>query len=74
MIPSLWHLVSLQAPAWALDRQFANVNVVKALRDSFCRFSDKTVNQWEDRNNFVKSPGKYDLLSMDYEPKVGCVC
>ena len=35
-----------------------------------CRFYDKTLNQWEDRESFVKHPGKYDLLSMDYEAKV----
>ena len=53
-----------------LDGQRGEISVVKALRVLSYRFSDKTVNQWEDRNNFVKSPGKYDLLSMDYEPKV----
>lgn len=30
------------------------------------RFSDKTKNDWEDRHNFQKVPGKYDLLIMDY--------
>ena len=30
------------------------------------RFSDKTKNSWEDRHNFEKVPGKYDLLIMDY--------
>lgn len=30
------------------------------------RFSDKTKNDWEDRHNFEKVPGKYDLLIMDY--------
>jgi len=30
------------------------------------RFSDKTKNTWEDRHNFEKVPGKYDLLIMDY--------
>jgi len=33
------------------------------------KFYDKTLNQWEDRESFVKHPGKYDLLSMDYEAK-----
>ena len=30
------------------------------------RFTDKTKNDWEDRHNFQKVPGKYDLLIMDY--------
>ena len=34
---------------------------------SFYRFSDKTKNNWEDRNSFEKVQGKYDLLKMDYE-------
>ena len=35
------------------------------------RFRDKTCNSWDDRESFVKHAGKYDLLSMDYEAKVG---
>ena len=31
------------------------------------KFSDKTKNSWEERQNFVKVSGKYDLLVMDYE-------
>jgi len=30
------------------------------------KFTDKTKNAWEDRHNFEKVPGKYDLLIMDY--------
>lgn len=30
------------------------------------RFLDKTKNNWEDRENFEKVPGKYDMLQMDY--------
>jgi len=30
------------------------------------KFSDKTHNDWEDRDKFVKSAGKYDLVKMDY--------
>ncbi|KAI6660940.1 Poly polymerase 2 [Oopsacas minuta] len=30
------------------------------------KFYDKTNNSWEDRDDFVKTPGKYDLLDMDY--------
>ena len=35
---------------------------------------DKTKNDWEDRGDFVKYNGKYDLVKMDYsagETKVG---
>lgn len=35
-----------------------------------CRFSDKTLNNWEDRDSFVKHAGKYDLIAMDYEAMV----
>jgi len=34
------------------------------------KFSDKTRNDWEDRENFSKVEGKYDLLHMDYEANV----
>jgi len=44
--------------------------MTKTLSLFHCRFYDKTLNQWEDRESFVKHPGKYDLLSMDYEAKV----
>ncbi|XP_023559896.1 poly [ADP-ribose] polymerase 2 isoform X2 [Octodon degus] len=30
------------------------------------KFLDKTKNNWEDRERFVKVPGKYDMLQMDY--------
>ena len=29
------------------------------------KFSDKTKNKWENRDNFVAAPGKYTLLEMD---------
>ena len=53
--------------------------VMNAICLVFClflwsRFSDKTCNSWTNRASFVKSPGKYDLLLMDYEAKVGLVC
>lgn len=36
----------------------------------FCRkFSDKTKNDWALRQKFVKVPGKYDMLEMDYNPE-----
>ena len=40
--------------------------------NSWClsRFFDKTKNQWSDRASFVKCPGKYDLLKIDYKPRV----
>ena len=34
------------------------------------RFHDKTNNRWDERNNFIKVPGKYDLLAMDYGSEV----
>ena len=37
------------------------------------RFSDKTRNQWSDRDNFEKVPGKYDLLAIDYSAKVSWI-
>ncbi|XP_021494725.2 poly [ADP-ribose] polymerase 2 isoform X1 [Meriones unguiculatus] len=34
------------------------------------KFLDKTKNNWEDRENFEKVPGKYDMLQMDYAASV----
>merc|ERR1719259_1286001 len=34
------------------------------------KFLDKTKNKWEERRNFQKVAGKYDLLEMDYAPSV----
>eukprot|EP00667_Euglena_gracilis_P003046 EG_transcript_3054 len=44
-------------PAPTLDR-------AKALFGS--KFTEKTRNAWKDRHNFVKVPGKYMLMDMDY--------
>ncbi|XP_052818983.1 poly [ADP-ribose] polymerase 2-like isoform X2 [Mya arenaria] len=33
------------------------------------KFQDKTKNDWANRSKFVKVPGKYDLLQMDYSSK-----
>jgi poly [ADP-ribose] polymerase len=33
------------------------------------KFFDKTRNDWDNRQSFVKHPMKYDLLKMDYAPK-----
>ena len=30
------------------------------------KFYDKTYNNWEEREDFVKVPGKYDILAIDY--------
>jgi len=43
-----------------LDLYFATV----------CRFQDKTRNDWANRKKFIKVPGKYDLLEMDYSIQV----
>ena len=34
------------------------------------KFLDKTKNKWDERRNFQKVAGKYDLLEMDYAPSV----
>ncbi|XP_071548286.1 poly [ADP-ribose] polymerase 2-like [Panulirus ornatus] len=36
------------------------------------KFSDKTKNQWYERDAFEKVPGKYDLLAMDYSKGEDC--
>ncbi|XP_021354296.1 poly [ADP-ribose] polymerase 2-like isoform X2 [Mizuhopecten yessoensis] len=35
------------------------------------KFTDKTRNNWAERDNFEKVPGKYDLLKMDYGAEGG---
>jgi len=30
------------------------------------KFSDKTLNQWDERDSFLKHGGKYDMVKMDY--------
>ena len=52
--------------AWA-DFRRAPVRVLQLL---LTRFSDKTRNDWYDRDNFVKVQGKYDLVAIDYSVKV----
>ena len=43
-------------------------NSVERAKGIFAKkFSDKTKNDWSDKANFVKVPGKYDLVHMDYE-------
>ena len=34
------------------------------------RFQDKTHNEWDERESFVKKAGKYDMLAMDYKATV----
>ena len=34
------------------------------------RFHDKTKNIWLDKDAFMKFPGKYDLVQLDYSAKV----
>lgn len=34
------------------------------------RFHDKTLNEWEDRDTFMKKAGKYDMLAMDYKATI----
>ena len=42
----------------------------------FFRFRDKTKNDWEDKDSFMKVPGKYDLIIVDYNAEVtqGSLC
>lgn len=36
-------------------------------KNVFCRkFFDKTKNEWDDKDNFEKVPGKYDIVDKDY--------
>lgn len=47
-------------------------NNLDAAKKTFCKkFSDKTRNDWANRSKFVHSPGKYDLLAMDYGEDAG---
>ncbi|XP_052061319.1 poly [ADP-ribose] polymerase 2-like [Mytilus californianus] len=42
----------------------SNIDLAKK---TFCKkFTDKTKNDWANRSKFVHSPGKYDMLAMDY--------
>ena len=43
---------------------------IKRLNVLFFRFSDKTKNDWEDKDIFTKVPGKYDLIIVDYNAEV----
>ncbi|XP_065064179.1 poly [ADP-ribose] polymerase 2-like [Rhopilema esculentum] len=42
-------------------------NLLEAKNVFTKKFSDKTKNEWEDKDCFEKVQGKYDLLKMDYE-------
>ena len=39
-------------------------NVASAIKDFGKKFSDKTKNKWESRDNFVAKAGKYTLIEM----------
>ncbi|CAL8088471.1 unnamed protein product [Calicophoron daubneyi] len=40
---------------------------IDSAKDSFTKkFYDKTLNEWECRDNFIKHNGKYDLVKLDY--------
>ena len=41
-------------------------DLVKAKAVFTKKFSDKTYNDWEDRDRFEKRAGKYDLVKIDY--------
>eukprot|EP00731_Ephydatia_muelleri_P032007 Em0023g514a len=41
---------------------------LEAAKDCFRKkFLDKTQNNWEEKDNFVKHPSKYDLVAVDFE-------
>jgi len=54
--------------------EFAVLNIVPScllcLLIVFCRFADKTRNDWSARQKFVKHPGKYDMVEIDYNAQV----
>lgn len=41
-------------------------NLARAINEFTQKFYDKTRNNWDEREHFVKVSGKYDLLKMDY--------
>jgi poly [ADP-ribose] polymerase len=44
---------------------------LESAKDSFRKkFHDKTHNEWEERESFVKKAGKYDMLAMDYKATI----
>ncbi|CAI8050123.1 Poly [ADP-ribose] polymerase 2 [Geodia barretti] len=44
---------------------------LESAKDSFRKkFQDKTHNEWDERESFVKKAGKYDMLAMDYKATV----
>ncbi|KAH3770057.1 poly [ADP-ribose] polymerase 2-like [Dreissena polymorpha] len=44
-------------------------NLEAAKKQFMKKFQDKTKNEWANRKKFVKVPGKYDMLEMDYTAK-----
>ena len=60
---------------WGRVGKIAGTNLVQSggnkesAKSTFTKkFQDKTKNRWEDRDDFCKVAGKYDLLQMDYSP------
>ena len=51
-----------------------HVPLFPSMPPGICRFLDKTQNNWEEKDNFVKHPSKYDLVAVDFEAEVHCVC
>jgi len=45
-------------------------SVEEAAKEFKKKFSEKTKNKWEDREQFTPVPGKYTLLEMDDEDDV----
>ena len=55
-----------------IDRSYIHVSkhLTKNFPYLFRRFHDKTHNEWDERESFVKKAGKYDMLAMDYKATV----
>lgn len=42
-------------------------DIESAKADFFKKFSDKTKNKWDDRENFKKVNGKYDIVEVSHD-------
>ncbi|KAL3315024.1 Poly [ADP-ribose] polymerase 2 [Cichlidogyrus casuarinus] len=53
------------APGQNKLETYSDVNMAKS--SFMSKFKDKTKNDWNNRNSFVKVPGKYDLVEIDVD-------
>ena len=47
----------------------SHATITAAISEFEKKFKDKTKNNWDERDDFVKYPGKYDLVILDYSAK-----